>query len=339
MALLILKISIIHVKKTTALNHKSTDYSDLILENEGIGVRPLPIEFGQTVSGIWTQNSISKIMPNKYAKYFTFYGFSGQSITINLTGDGVDAVIFLLDPDENALDYKDNSRDGINSRISKTLSSNGAYKIEAICLTSIQSANSNTQRKSMDSVRESVIAVAEPALRSWLNSMSLRDLDRYGWSSNEVKRAKLLTPIPYYMPSRLENNLDRNRIEETLDQLPLTWLVPVTNGSRILSLITVETQEGKPPKAVEFGKSFTANRLDAGIRALKELSIEQWRNLRFLGFVSPTIDLLLFRNEDGVWRWFNLTGTYEGKTTELDANSITRILNELRKAPPLDWTY
>jgi hypothetical protein len=192
-------------------------------------------------------------------------------------------------------------------------------------------AHPDPKRKSMDSIRDSVLAVAEPALRSWLHSMSPERLEMYGWTNDRLPHAKLLVPIPYYMPSRSEGDLERNRIEETLDELPLMWLVPVTDGTRIVSLIVVDTLENKPPKAVEFGKSFAANRLDAGIRALKELSTEQWRNLRVLRFFNPNIDLLIFRNRDGVWRWFNLTGTYKGKAIELDADSITGILNKLRK--------
>lgn len=184
--------------------------------------------------------------------------------------------------------------------------------------------------------RERVLAVAEPAFRSWLASIPAERLRQYGLlSSEERDSARLLAAVPLYTPLRTGAAIDRAALESTLDELPSSWVALAAVGQRIACVVVVDAPGGEPAKAVEFGKGLAARRLDAGLRALKWPSDDfSWQELRLVSFLSPTIDLLLHRQPSGAWRWLNLTGTDTPKATELSEQDTRDLLRDLREVPP-----
>lgn len=179
-------------------------------------------------------------------------------------------------------------------------------------------------------IREEVAKVGDTSLRYWLGEIPKGDLKRYGFSSGEeALLAKTLTPIPYYTPSREREKLKREYIEKQLEKPPPSWLIPVAVEQRIVCLIMVDAPTGKQPEAVEFGKTFAANRLDAAIRTLKLPGEAEWRQLRFLSFVEPPVDILISGDQNGNLRWFNLLGTSEPEVSELRPEDISNVLNDL----------
>lgn len=185
-------------------------------------------------------------------------------------------------------------------------------------------------------LREAVHDVASAALGPWIESIPTQDLERYGFrSAEEAARASLLEPLPMYSPSRRYSDFGRSWIESVLDEPATSWLVPVSVNRGIVCLIVVDAPRGGPLEAVEFGKSFSANRLSAGLRLLGGAESVAWGELRFLSFVGPNVDLLLLREAPGTWRWLRLEGTYEATAAELAEPGVSELLATLRLASDL----
>jgi len=181
---------------------------------------------------------------------------------------------------------------------------------------------------------KAVTAAAQAALGPWIESIPTDQLERYGFgSAEEAARASLLEPLPSYSPSRFADDFSRSWIESQLDEPALSWLVPVAVDRKIVCMIVVDTPVGGQPQAVEFGKSFAANRLSAGLRLLGGADHVAWRELRFLSYLGPNVDLLLLREASGTWRWLNLEGTFEGSATEIGELGISELIEMLRLPP------
>jgi hypothetical protein len=183
------------------------------------------------------------------------------------------------------------------------------------------------------SLAATVSRSAEPALRSWLASIDRSAISNYGFRSpDEMQRAALLPPIPYFTPERKRATPpSKPSIEANLDELPTSWLVPVRIDDRIACVIVVDTIPGRPPEATEYGKTYTANRLTAGLRRLGWPNHIDWRNLRFLSFVDPNTDLLLHRTSARGWTWVNLAGTTAAEAVILTPEQLSSLLQLLRR--------
>lgn len=178
-------------------------------------------------------------------------------------------------------------------------------------------------------LRIQVKSVADSALPTWIHQIPIEQLHKYGFDSKEeAGRSKVQQPIPFFSPPRARDKLIRQEIESAVEGRPLTWIVPVALNGQIRCLLIIDALDGHLPEVVEFGKTFAANRLNAGIRAL-DLYGKDWGGLRFLSFVDPTVDLLLFRNVNKTWKWLRLLGTEEGRAIELGHNEITPLLASL----------
>lgn len=181
--------------------------------------------------------------------------------------------------------------------------------------------------------QQEILSVVEPELKTWLASIPPEMLDGFGFHSAEEKsRARLLDPIPFSTPLRSKDQLKKTKIEKSLEEKPISWLVPVAVDQRIVAVVVVDTVQGKEPTPVEFGKTYTANRLDAGIKALGWPTKEKWHDLRYLSFVSPNYDLLLCRKERS-WVWLNLRGTLEGTAHKMSLGEINVLLEQLSHIP------
>ena len=182
-----------------------------------------------------------------------------------------------------------------------------------------------------DKILEAIRNVAEPAFRAWISSVPERQIGAYGFSSlEESQRARLLTPIQFVTPQREARLVNRAEIESRLDEMATTWMVPVAVGDRIACLIIVETADDAEPEVVEQGKTYTARRLDAGIRLLRRDAPETPQDLRYLSFASPNVDLLL-RRRSGEWEWLDLTGTTEAVARRLDKDEVLNLLRRIRE--------
>lgn len=189
-------------------------------------------------------------------------------------------------------------------------------------------------------IRKRVLAAARPAFRRWLGSLPPERLTDFGFRTpGEADRATLLPPIPSYAPER-SRGLSRERIEATLESPPDSWLVPVSTGGEVVCLITVETAAGRPPEVVEFGKTWAARRLAAGLHSLGEVGDRQPGDLRFVAFVDPNVDLLLARRADGRgWRWLNLLGPTVAEALPLDLRQIDELLRRIQNTQPRDVPF
>ena len=177
--------------------------------------------------------------------------------------------------------------------------------------------------------QQQILSVVEPELKTWLASIPPEMLDGFGFHSAEEKsRASLLDPISFSTPLRSKDQLKKAKIEKALEEKAISWLVPVVVDQRIVAVVVVDTVQGKEPTPVEFGKTYTANRLDAGIRALGWPTKEKWHDLRYLSFVSPNYDLLLYRKERS-WVWLNLRGTLDGTAHKMSLGEIEALLEQL----------
>jgi serine protease Do len=75
----------------------------------------------------------SNVLPadNSYFNAYIFEGRAGQSVSITMTSNQVDAYLILLAPDGSDLAQDDDSAGGTNARISVVLPTNGTYTILA----------------------------------------------------------------------------------------------------------------------------------------------------------------------------------------------------------------
>ena len=90
------------------------------------------ISMNQTVDGSWTGDCDSTNRVDRYAKYYTFSLSSTTEVQIDLES-GVDTFMYLLNGsgmDGSLITYNDDGGEGVNSRITITLST-GSYTIEA----------------------------------------------------------------------------------------------------------------------------------------------------------------------------------------------------------------
>lgn len=185
----------------------------------------------------------------------------------------------------------------------------------------------------LQALRDRALAVARPAFSAWIGSLAPERMPAFGFPSpEEARRADLLPAIPLYRPRRSPDALTRREIEALLDSPPDTWLVPVEVGEHIVALVTVDVGPGRPPEAIEFGKPWAASRLDAGVRLLKERGAPRWEDLRFLGFHSPNVDLLLLRSGRN-WEWLELGGTTAGEALRMSPARIEELLAKIRDQP------
>lgn len=88
-----------------------------------------PISIGQTVSGTLSSSCTSNHRSGRYAGYYNFSVGSTTQVTIDLTAS-FDTYLYLLDSNGNVITYDDDSGDGYNSRIVRTLQP-GNYTLEA----------------------------------------------------------------------------------------------------------------------------------------------------------------------------------------------------------------
>jgi hypothetical protein len=133
------------------------------------------------------------------------------------------------------------------------------------------------------------------------------------------------------MPFRTRKQLEIRSIENDMKQPPSLWAVPIAVDTRIVCLVVVETPKGKSPEAIEFGKSYAANRINAAIHHLNWPNQEEWKKLRYLSFVEPVVDLMLYYDSSGKWHWLNLLGTVEGQAMELSPQEVKNLLSSLIK--------
>ena len=176
----------------------------------------------------------------------------------------------------------------------------------------------------MTHVRREVERSAAPVFRSWLDSLGDAALPNFGFASRaEARSARLLMPIPYVLPPR---KLALRELETFLAEAPGVWLVPAAVGTRVVCLVSVNAAPGERVEAVEFGKTWAANRLDAGIRAAGSPPQEQWSGFRIVTFVSPRIELLAFRGGDRKWKWWRLTGAEQASASPLSNRELTALL-------------
>ena len=188
-----------------------------------------------------------------------------------------------------------------------------------------------------EAIRSNIVAAAKPAFESWVRDIPDDRFGDFGLQSREASaKARLLSPIPLHTPSRRSEDLNREKVEAVLSDLPALWLVPVELGGRVVCLVVMDTSDGGAPAPVEFGKSFAAARLDAGLRALGTSGSTRAEDLRFLSFVGPPMDLLLHRQPNGKWRWINLLGIGAPRAEVLDRDGVSAVLDELKKTPVAD---
>jgi hypothetical protein len=184
------------------------------------------------------------------------------------------------------------------------------------------------------SVRERVVAAARPAYLRWLGSLAPDRAREFGFRSlDEARQAEILLPIPYYVPDRSGDALTRGQIETLVESPSSTWLVPVAVEGRVVALVTMGTQASQEPEAIEFGKPWAANRLEAGFRRLEKDGRRRGADVRFIAFFSPNMDVLLVRPKgDRGWLWLELSGTAAGNAEVLDAAEIETRLARIRDA-------
>lgn len=172
-------------------------------------------------------------------------------------------------------------------------------------------------------LRQDVEAVAAPAFREWVRSQPEDELRRFGFASRSAANAaRVLTAIPVITPRQDEGPISRIVVEASLDRMPSTWIVPISVDGRIVILVGVDAPRGEELKVVAYGKTFAANRLEAGIRALGSPPIKEWSNLRLVSFPVPTLDLLVLRSTSAMWTWWRLTGTEQGVAERLSVNEV-----------------
>ena len=181
-------------------------------------------------------------------------------------------------------------------------------------------------------VRERVLAAARPAYLQWLGDLAPDRAPAFGFRSmEEARRAELLLPIPFYIPDRARDALTRERIEVLVERPASTWLVPVAVDGRVVALVTMQAQAHQEPQAIEFGKAWAANRLEAGLRRLEEDGRRRGAEFRFIAFFSPNMDVLLVRPQgDRGWMWLELSGTTAGRADVLDPAQIETHLARMR---------
>lgn len=188
--------------------------------------------------------------------------------------------------------------------------------------------------EAFDVLRRDVLRIAEPAMRSWLAAIGTDAIANYGFRSpSELNKANLDTPIPIFTPRRAPNLANKIAVEQILIQRPVSWLVPVIVDKRVVSVMKVDYMEGREPSATGFGMMYTANRLNAGLSLLGQLSESDRKNLIYLSFVEPVTDILLLRISDNSWKWLNLIGTTDAQASMLSDVEIASLLRVLSVVP------
>jgi hypothetical protein len=92
-----------------------------------------PISIGETLSGTWDSGTVSTStrLKRAYVKYFTFSVDTNISLTISLSSNSADPMLYLLSSDDNKIAENDDASERTySSQIEETLSP-GSYTIEA----------------------------------------------------------------------------------------------------------------------------------------------------------------------------------------------------------------
>ena len=198
------------------------------------------------------------------------------------------------------------------------------------------SSVSGPLKASESSTPNKILEATEPAFRKWLANIPDHRITDYGFhSQQEMNNAKLLMPIPALFPVRGTKALTKLSVEETTWAMQRKWIAPVTVGERIVCMVVVNHEEGKEPIAAEFGKTYAANRLDAGYRLLGWPRKSTITEMRLISFFSPVYEILLGKDANKGWIWVNLTGTTNADAQIMSKEDIHRILENLNKTIPL----
>ncbi|MBI1723451.1 MAG: PPC domain-containing protein [Gemmatimonadetes bacterium] len=103
----------------------------LVLGLVAVAARPASaqqIAVGQMMSGTLTMAD-PVFTDGTHYKQFFFYGQAGQTVQIDVMSSDFDAFCLLLDQNNNELARDDDSGEGLNARITRTLSYPGMYRI------------------------------------------------------------------------------------------------------------------------------------------------------------------------------------------------------------------
>ncbi len=88
------------------------------------------IPIGSTVNGVLSDNDAT-LNDGSHYKLFTFQGFAGQGVQIDLMSTAFDAYLYLRDSSGNDIAHDDDSGGNLNSRIIQTLPYSGTFQIVA----------------------------------------------------------------------------------------------------------------------------------------------------------------------------------------------------------------
>ena len=199
-----------------------------------------------------------------------------------------------------------------------------------LVLSPCQAKDMKTQQ---DSMTQEIKTVADREFVKWIATIPEDQIQDYGFANRqEVNEAKILEPLPSFIPARNEKSLTPEKIEQELSDSPQRWHVPVTTNNKIVCLVTVKLTEKKEPTAVAFGKAFAANRLDAGYRLLGWPTQDIFNNLALLSFYDPVYAILMHKDDTGKWEWVNLTGTQQGKAQIMSSSDIADLLKSLKES-------
>lgn len=186
-------------------------------------------------------------------------------------------------------------------------------------------------------VSEAVANVAHSALPDYLSKLLPERIMDYGFQSkDDLEKAYLLPPIPAFMPNRANASLNQKFIEQYIDGASTIWFVPVAVGNSIACLIEINLDEYNKPRAVSFGSSYKAKRIESGLNLLGWPNFNRWQDLRILSFYGPTVDFLLSKESNGQWKWLNLTGTSNVKPITLDSVGISKVLITINNTKSTD---
>lgn len=177
-----------------------------------------------------------------------------------------------------------------------------------------------------------VLNIAKPAFHQWLSGLPDDRITDFGFRNpGEAGNAQLMMPVPAFFPIRKPESLERSWIEDATSVAPHKWIVPVAVGERIVCLVVIDRKEKGELVASEFGKTYAANRLDAGYRLLGWPSKSIPADMRFISFFDPVYELLLAKAADEGWVWINLTGTTSASAQIMNSADIQKVLGTLHE--------
>ncbi|MCP4219239.1 MAG: hypothetical protein GY765_31690, partial [bacterium] len=128
---------------------------------------------GDTISGDWEAGCMSLNRSGSYAKYYTFTGVAGTTVTIDLKSS-LDTYLVLLDSNGNTLFTDDDGGIDANSQIIFALSESGTYTVEATTYRSGQTGSFTVD-----------LSCVSPQIALNRSRISF-GVSQYGWSSQSV---------------------------------------------------------------------------------------------------------------------------------------------------------